>query len=179
MRDLSILDPEFEQKIEDVILKCLNDGFNLRPFYTRRDPWTQAKLWRQSRSTAQINKAVQLLKDAGVPWLAEVLNSVGPQHGRWATNALPGQSWHQFDEAVDCFVLNNQNNACWSTRHPGYICYAQHAKESGLQAGFFWEHPDAVHLQKRQYKVLNYYSWNEIEEILKETFGKDKVYQKY
>ena len=176
MRDLSVLDSEFEQKVEEVISKCFNDGFDLRPFYTRRDPWTQAKLWRQSRSTAQINKAIKMLKDMGVTWIATVLESVGPQFGRWATNALPGQSWHQFDEGVDCFVLNKQRNACWSSRHPGYICYAQHAKEVGLFAGFFWEHPDAVHLQKREYKVLNYFTWHEIEERLINTFGDNPVY---
>jgi hypothetical protein len=41
----------------------------------------------------------------------------GPSDGPWATNALPGQSWHQYGEAVDCFLVDAQGHAVWESRN--------------------------------------------------------------
>ena len=57
-------------------------------------------------------------------FLASVLDGVGPQHGPHVTNALPGLSWHQWGEAVDCFWTEwlgrvvRQHEGRWHQRLP-------------------------------------------------------------
>lgn len=174
MRDVQLLVPEFRVKVEKLYGDLLRDGHHLRPFFTLRTPWDQARLWRQSRITAEIHEQIRRLVNAGAPWLAHVLNVVGPQQGRWATNAVPGLSWHQHGEAVDSFVLE-QGRAIWSRRHPGYEAYAKRAREMGMEAGFFWTHQDAVHVQMRAGRVLDRYTWPELDALLKERFGEEET----
>jgi hypothetical protein len=162
-RDLTELTPEFLEKIEIVLSSVAQSGYDVRPFVTGRDVFTQAKLWRQSRSSEEIKSAVERLKHESAPWLAEVVEGVGPQLGRWATNALPGQSWHQWGEAVDCFVVAENGRGVWSSRHPGYESYASEAKKAGLNSGFYWSRRDAVHVQLRQEGVRAHYTWPEID----------------
>ena len=47
----------------------------------------------------------------------------GPSDGPWATNAIPGLSWHQYGEAVDCFLSDAAGNAVWES--PAYSRYGQ------------------------------------------------------
>lgn len=86
----------------------------MRPNAGLRDPFEQAKLWRQSRSIEEILAAIDELRSVGAPFLAHCLESVGPQHGDPVTNAPPGYSWHQWGEAVDCFWLLG-GKAEWSS----------------------------------------------------------------
>ena len=71
------------------------------------------------------------------------------------TNAIPGLSWHQWGEAVDCFWLLD-NKAEWSTRKQvngvnGYANYAATASAMGLNAGGFWSSlKDWPHVQLRK-----------------------------
>lgn len=169
--DLRQLVPEFRSKIELTLARCQAAGHTLRPFFGVRDVYTQAKLWRQSRALPDILTTAAKLRKEGAPFLAHVLESVGPQHGRWATNALPGQSWHQWGEAVDCFVLGPVNRAIWAVRHPGYEVYAREAKALGLTAGLYWPtRPDGVHVQYREPGVRSLYTWAEIDTAMKEKF---------
>jgi hypothetical protein len=67
-----------------------------------RDPWTQAKLWRQSRGRDEVEAKIEALRRDGAAYLADILEEVGPQRtGSWRTNAIPGLSWHQLGKAVD------------------------------------------------------------------------------
>lgn len=168
--DLNRLIPPFKEKVQPLLAGCLRDGFDMRPFFTERDVWIQARLWRQSRTTQQIHEAARKLARAGAPFLREVLLSVGPQEGRWATNALPGQSWHQWGEAVDCFV-QEAGSAIWRRSHPGYLHYAEKARDLGLEAGYFWRNQDAVHVQFSAGKVLDRFSWEEIDERMRERYA--------
>jgi len=169
-RDIQLLVPEFRDKAEELIRLTGDKGFEMRPFYTERDIFDQAKLWRQSRSTVEVRKAADRLDHEGATYLAKVLINVGPQHGRWATNALPGQSWHNWGEAIDCFVQGDEQRAIWSSKHPGYQAYAETAKELGLVAGHFWQRKDSVHVQYRQSGVRAERTWTEIDEAMKERF---------
>lgn len=172
-RELSLLRDDFESKVRRVIrVVQVEDGFTMRPFFTRRSPWEQARLWRQSRGTKEIHEAVKRLEREGAPFLAKVLLEVGGQHGRWATNALPGQSWHQWGEAVDCFALV-EGRAVWSRRHPAYKAYAERAVNEGLHAGYYWRRPDAVHLQLGSGSVRGRWSWPEIDAIMR-YFGEEE-----
>jgi hypothetical protein len=140
--DLNLLVPELKQKIEQLVARCRERGFVMRPSAGLRDPFEQARLWRQSRSIEQINAKLDELKAARADFLAHCIESVGPQHGRPVTNAIPGYSWHQWGEAVDCFWLLD-GKAEWSiTKLVGgfnaYKVYADEAEAFGLTAGGHW-----------------------------------------
>lgn len=169
--DLSLLVDPFEAEITGILgALLLDDGFQLRPFFTRRHPLEQARLWRQSRTTTEVHTAASMLAREGAVYLRGLLLSVGPQHGKWATNALPGQSWHQWDEAIDCFVMEH-GRAVWRRDHPGYRRYAEKAREAGLTAGFFWRHQDAVHVQAREGRVRSLFTWAQIDQDMQRRFG--------
>ncbi len=170
MNKIDLLEPEFKESIQQLLIKVKEMGYVLVPFFTLRNPWVQARLWRQSRTTTQINRAVGMLHNAKALFLSEVLASVGPQYGRWATNALPGQSWHQWREAVDCFVLEN-GKAVWNPNHTGYATWAKQALLMGLQPGHYWSRRDSAHLQKRYEKVLTRLSWVDVEKEMLLQFG--------
>jgi len=170
-RDLDLLEPEFKDHVKMVLARCQQRGFVLKPFYTIRTPWTQAKLWRQSRPTQEIQRMTRKLENDGADYLAYILQSVGPQTGRWATNALPGQSWHQWGQAVDCFLLSPKGQAIWAAKHAGYECYATEARALGLTAGYFWDRVDAVHIQApAEPSPRTTYSWAEINAAMKTMF---------
>lgn len=164
---LNSLQPEFQEKIEILLKECEKQGIVMRPFFGVRDVYTQSKLWRQSRSIHEIKKAVSFLRRQQADYLADVLEQTEPQIGRWATNALPGESWHQWGEAVDCFVLDQESGkAIWSSKHEGYRVYAEQAKKLGLTSGHYWQNPDSVHVQLREEKVTKIFSWRKINEKL-------------
>ena len=151
-RDIkSLKNAKFLEKVLHLLQVCKDKhGIVMRPFYTVRRPEEQAKLWRQSRSTAQIDAKISQLHACEAHYLADVLDAAGPQHGRWATNALPGQSWHQWGQAIDCY-WDRDGKAEWSLQSrdgkKGYEIYATEARDAGLEAGYFWGARDAVHVQ--------------------------------
>lgn len=154
-RDLNDLVPEFRTKIEELLHQCEQSGYAMRPFFTLRTPFEQGKLWRQSRSRQQVDQKILELTNNGAGFLAHCIESVGPQHGRHVTNAIPGLSWHQWGEAVDCFWLVG-GDAEWSTRKivngkNGYVNYGSIAKSLELTAGGFWSSfKDWPHAQLRK-----------------------------
>ena len=173
-KELSDLELDFRNIVQKFLLpKCEQLGVKMRPFYTIRNPWEQAKLWRQSRTSGQIKTAIADLKEKGAPFLAHVLDLVGPQYGRWATNALPGISWHQHGLAIDCFVLED-GKAIWNSKHKGYQTYARAAVEVGLVAGYYWQTRDAVHVQKFIGRVLDRYKWPEVDKLMIQLYGNEE-----
>ncbi len=152
--DLNQLVPAFRAQVERLLQTCAAQGAPMRAYFTLRTPFEQAKLWRQSRSREQIVAEVARLKAQGAPFLAHCIESVGPQNGPPVTNALPGFSWHQWGEAVDCFWLVN-GQAEWSAQklvdgRNGYRVYAQAAQAQGLTAGGLWPRlKDWPHVQLR------------------------------
>ena len=152
--DLELIAPELKDKVEQLIASCAARGLVMRPSAGLRDPFEQGRLWRQSRAIEEIQAAVQRLQQAGAAFLAHCIESVGPQHGDPVTNALPGYSWHQWGEAVDCFWLLD-GKAEWSTTKKvdglnGYRVYADQAETLGLVAGGHWPRfKDWPHVQLR------------------------------
>ena len=152
--DLQPLVLEFRTKLEGLIVNCRQHGVEVRPYMALRTPFEQAKLWRQSRAHEEIQSAIASLRAGGAGFLAHCLESVGPQNGAHVTNALPGLSWHQWGEAVDCmWVVDGQ--AEWSTTRTvsginGYHLYAEQAQKVGLSAGGLWvSFKDWPHVQLR------------------------------
>jgi peptidoglycan L-alanyl-D-glutamate endopeptidase CwlK len=167
---LAQLDPEFAAVVRQVLADCQTRGITMRPNSAARSPWEQAKLWRQSRATEQIQVARHQMENEGAPWLANVLAEVGPQHGDHVTNALPGKSAHQYRLAVDCFWLLN-GEAEWEDT-TGYRIYATVAQGLGLSAGMFWtSFVDPPHLQHGSMDNLPSRSWAMLEAEMYRIWG--------
>ncbi|MBS1661888.1 MAG: M15 family metallopeptidase [Bacteroidetes bacterium] len=175
--DLNLLTPEFKAKVDVLLQKCKDQGFEMRPNEGLRDPFTQGKYWRQSRSSEQIAAKVADLKAQGAPFLAFCIESVGPQHGDPVTNAIPGLGWHQWGEALDCFWVVN-GEAVWSTTKKvngknGFQIYAAAASQMGLSAGGLWTSlKDWPHVQLRQAaNPLGTFTLQQIDAEMKKRFG--------
>ncbi|WP_160715013.1 M15 family metallopeptidase [Chitinophaga solisilvae] len=151
---LSRLIPEFRIKASVLLMRCSQRGVVMRPTEGLRDPLIQAAYWKRSRNAEEITAEITGLRSAGAPFLAECLEQVNPQEGPHATNAIPGLSWHQWGEALDCVwmagsrpiwdatvLINNVN---------GYQIYGEEAKRLGLDCGLYWSgFTDAMHVQLR------------------------------
>lgn len=149
---LDDLVPEFRTQVDKLLANGRARGVEMRPVFTLRTPREQAVLWRQSRTGEEVRAKAAELRAKGAPFLAFCLEDVGPRTGPKVTNALPGLSWHQWGEALDCvWVVNGK--AEWSTQKKvngvnGFRVYAEEAKKLGLDAGLFWKSlVDAPHVQ--------------------------------
>jgi hypothetical protein len=79
-------------------------------------------------------------------FLAKVMQEVGAQpSGPWATNTLPGFSFHQWGTAADLYWKKNGEPE-WDDM-TGYAQFAEICKKHGLNSGYFWKSRDAVHVQ--------------------------------
>jgi peptidoglycan LD-endopeptidase CwlK len=141
--NLDLLNPQLKAKVNTLIARCAQRGFEMRPNNGLRDPFEQAKLWRQSRSIEEIRRKMDEFSAQGATFLVECLRSVGPQHGDHVTDAPPGFSWHQWGEALDSFWLLD-GKAEWSTKKlvgglNAYHVYADEAAALGLTAGGHWK----------------------------------------
>jgi hypothetical protein len=173
-RELAALSADFAPKAQALLQACALRGAIMRPFYTMRGPGVQAKLWCQSRTSEQIEKQIQALRSVGAAWIAGLLDVKWAKTGPAVTNALPGLSWHQWGEAIDCFVLGSDGKAIWDARHASYRIYAEEAKKLGLEAGGQWlRFPDAVHVQMRlaSSPLKAGMSWAEIDAEMKLRFS--------
>jgi hypothetical protein len=174
---LADLVPEFQPQCAQLLAACRARGVEMRVNETVRDPFRQARLWRQSRTTETIQAKIRALRDGGAEFLAHCLESVGPQHGDPVTNALPGLSWHQWGEALDCFWVVD-GEAEWSTTRKvggvnGFRVYAEEARARGLTAGaFFTSIKDFPHVQLRAAAgPASLFTLGEIDRTMRDRFG--------
>lgn len=173
---LAGIDPTLRTRVEAIIADLSKSGFDLRPIQGLRDPWTQARYWRQSRTTAQINAAIASLRKKKAGYLADVLESVGPQNGPAITKALPGFSWHQWGEAVD-FAWYVDGVYQGGTPTPGddrngYVRLGKAATAAGLVHGgtaWGWDWPH-VQLSRRS-SPLAVHTHDVIAARIKERWG--------
>jgi peptidoglycan LD-endopeptidase CwlK len=145
------LDPAFKAKLQTTLTHCAALGVEMIPYFGMRTTFEQGALYRQSRSSAEIATKLAELISKGAPFLAHCISSVGPQHGPPVTNAIPGLSWHQWGEAMDCYWLKN-GKAEWDTEvggiKNGYRIYADTASQEGIFAGGHWQSfKDWPHIQ--------------------------------
>lgn len=180
-RDLNLLQPAFREKVETMLSECTSGGITMTPYYTIRTPEQQAKLWRQSRTAVEIQQQIDWLRNHGAPYLASVIEEVGPQFGPKVTNAIPGLSWHQWGEALDCF-WNIDNRAEWSSRKKirllngreenGYRIYAEITVKHGMVAGGLWSSfKDWPHIQLRHQSISSFYSISEVDQHMQASFA--------
>lgn len=175
-RDLNLLIPEFKDKVLKLIENCQKRNVKMTPFFTVRTPTQQATLWKQGRTDTEVKNAVTKLKTAGATGLSMILERAPVQNGRIVTQALPGSSWHNYGEAVDCFWDHN-GKAIWSDKElingiNGYEIYAEEARKLNMNSGFYWTRfKDSPHVQMRDTSSpLNIWNWIEIEFEMKKRF---------
>lgn len=166
---LDLLTPEAKEKFTLLLDKLDRRGAELRPFFTLRDPFEQARFWRQSRSSREIVDRCAELREQGAPRIAACIEAVGPQSGRWATNAPPGFSWHQHGEAMDC-VLIVHGRANWDADAFGYRAYFTEAVAMGLTHGAKFRTPDAVHVQLRSKEPHHLYDVARLDNMMAARF---------
>lgn len=165
------LDEKFTSEYSKLLDECKFTGYEFRVYSTLRTPIEQAILWRQSRTSEQIKTKVTGLKEAGLTFIAQCIEYVGPQQGRWATDALPGFSWHNWGEAADAFLIGTNNKAIWDSEHAGYKFLADTALQLKLTPGYYFKSRDAVHIQLREKSPQNYYSFEDINKIMSDRFA--------
>ena len=139
------LEPEFLAKVEAALALAQSEGLTMYPYFGLRDPITQAKLWRQSRARSVVEAKIASLKAEGALFLAWCLTEAGPCDGPPVTNAGPGESWHQYGEAVDCYVVNH-GEPDWND-NASYRKWAAIGEGQGLYSGINFGDND--HLQFR------------------------------
>ncbi|GAB5388877.1 MAG: hypothetical protein Alpg2KO_18450 [Alphaproteobacteria bacterium] len=167
-RDLGDLDPDFAVSCRRLLAELGAGGKEYKPFCTLRHPAIQARLWRQSRTKSEIERACRSLHNHGAKWLAELLDGVGPQYGPWATSKLPGQSWHQHGLALDVYRVVG-GKAVWEP--DAYEPYALAAKAMGFVSGHFWRRKDSVHIQMKSGRVMDTHNWSSLDQLMRERFA--------
>lgn len=166
-RELVMLDDDFRAKVITLLENCKNKGVTMKPYFGARSPKMQAGLWCRSRTPQERDKMVAFLRTKGANYLADCLDDVEScGHDRWATNAVPGRSWHNYGLAVDCFNLRGKT-ANWDADSAEYKIYAEEAKALGMESGYYWRSRDAVHVQAVKDDPLQEYSWSEIDKIMR------------
>ncbi|PDS69871.1 glycoside hydrolase domain-containing protein [Rhizobium phaseoli] len=162
------LDAGFKAKLQLLIQTCAAKKIKMVPYFGLRSPAEQAKLWRQSREPAEIAAGVKKLRDNGAPWLADLLENTTAPKDKHVTNALPGLSWHQWGEAMDCY-RSISGHANWEEKN--YYDYANIAECDviGLTAGGHWAKlKDWPHVQLRKADgPQNVYSYPTIDAKMK------------
>lgn len=165
MIDFTLLDPIFASKAQELIQKMKDKGYKIYPYSGLRTVQEQAILWRQSRPTVIINEQIKLFRENDCDFLADVLHDAGPHSGKWATNALPGYSWHNWSQAMDCLI-----GYTWSDFNEvqnEYKVYADEALKIGLTPGYYFSHSDGVHVQFNTHEIPTLYTMKEINDHFK------------
>lgn len=116
------------------------DNHELLCFSTLRTCAEQARLFRSTRTRAQIDAKAQSYRDRELDFLREILYEVGPQSGelgKHVTGAGPGESWHQYAMAFDAVPVRN-GRAVWDDKDPIWELYGAAARAAGGNWGGDW-----------------------------------------
>ena len=151
-RSINLLIPEMQTKVVEHRRLCKEQGVSVLYYCTERTLQEQAVLYRQSNSSAEIDKKVMWLNANGYHFLADIIFDVGPQKTTgWKTNAAPGESFHNYREAVDGVPVVNGKPVWNYTENPeAWDIYGSCAKQLGLVWGGDWTSRDLPHLQLRK-----------------------------
>ncbi len=170
-RSLTDLDPACSRSVQSLINNMKSKyGHTFVPFSTLRGPGSQATLYAQSRTPAQVehgyvNRKGQKfigwreMERLGAPYLASLLRKAPTATTAVSvTNSLPGQSWHHYGMACDLY-LERDGAADWDD--PAYGQLVNEARLVGLTT-VSWE---KVHVQLLKQGVPPY-SWPDMDRML-------------
>ncbi len=176
---LDLLTDEFGAMAAKLLENCRQQGIIMVPYEKLRTPAVQANYWKTARSAADIQEARKRLLQQNCQFLLDCIDKGTPmQRNQQLTNALPGCSWHQWGEAMDCYWLYN-GQKIWDLSYldadnrNGYKVYAEEARKLGLEAGYFWERiQDGVHIQlRKEASPLVSYTLKMINDVMEEYFS--------
>lgn len=168
---LPLLEPWFADRVSYLLEQLISEGVVIRPYSGHRKAFEQALLWSQSRTPLEAELIARRLEEEEAPFLAKGIRDASSNGwtGRWATNNLPGQSWHNFGLAIDAHVVSEDGRAVWGPKHASYVRYAELATELGLCSGFNMARQDVVHVQAYNETVRNKVGpWRVVDKILRE-----------
>ena len=148
-------------KAEELLRVLAAQGLTVITLDCYRDPWTQARLYRQSRLRTAIDAHIATLEKRGYPELAAILEGVGPQRGtlyEHVTYAGPGESWHQYGMAVDLVPRYDSKRLLWDipigrgtpeseAAAAMWDLVGAAASHVGLEWAGTWPSPDRMHVQ--------------------------------
>lgn len=179
-RELDSLQDYFAYRIKLLIQACQRQKLCIVPFSTRRGPLVQGRMWCQSRTEAEVSSQRKLLEGAGAPWLASFLRDEWASTGRWATDRLPGQSWHQLGEACDFFIAVGGKAVWIDSRFTDILGKA--AKDLGLVSGAAWPRGrDPHHIQLRKESTPGLVDggtpWEDIDHRMRKLYGPEPINQ--
>ncbi|MBV8252044.1 MAG: M15 family metallopeptidase [Chitinophaga sp.] len=176
---LDLLTDEFGAIAEKVLENCRQQGIIMIPYEKLRTPAIQANYWKTGRQETDIQETRKRLLQENCQFLLACIDNGKPlQRDKQLTNALPGNSWHQWGEAMDCYWLYN-GQKIWDINYldadgrNGYKVYAEEAQKLGLEAGYFWKSfPDGVHIQlRKESSPLASYSLKTINDLMEAYFS--------
>lgn len=152
---LQFLSVQFRIKAKKLIERCFQRGAFMYPVESVRHPMLQAMYWKQSRSIEETSEKIKELRKLGAYYLADCIRHVKSNSAASRiTNAIPGLSWHQWGEAIDCIWIP-ENKPIWDINIEinhinGYQIYGEEAKKLELDCGIYWnDFIDALHVQLR------------------------------
>lgn len=168
-RDKTKLVPELQEKLALVEKYCAKEGVKILVYFTERELTDQATFYRQSRTSKQVDVAKQNLIDRGYDFLAEFFDKTEPCSGKWATNACPGESFHNIAEAFDAVPM--LNGVCqWKYKDAPELwdIYGEACRKAGLEWGGDWRSKDLPHAQliSGVSSPLGKYSPDELKDLL-------------
>jgi hypothetical protein len=176
---LNGLAPEFRERVMHLLEVCREQEVLIKPYQGFRSAEQQARLWAQSRSRSEVSSAAARLRGEGAAKLAVMLERATGAAGPRVTNALPGQSWHQFGRALDCYIESPATSrALWRERRADgdefgaaaklYDRFGRLSESLGLTWGGRWALGDYGHVQlDRENSPLGHYgSWAGLEAAL-------------
>jgi peptidoglycan L-alanyl-D-glutamate endopeptidase CwlK len=168
-RDLSLLTPEMRRKVLLVKQECLKNKVEILFYCTLRPLDEQAVMYRQSNSFAKINAKIEELSENGFGFLSNIIIDIGAQQNtKWKTNACPGESFHNYGEAVDGVPIVN-GRPVWNYEENPMVwdIYGKAVKNAGLEWGGDWKKKDLPHAQlAKGSNPLELYSPEEIKKKL-------------
>lgn len=162
------LDKEFLQRAQTLLTNLQDKGIYMVPISGVRTLEEQAKNWRKGRSLFEIKKKIFSLRKSQGNYIADVIEHVGPQMDKdKVTNAIPGFSWHNWGQALDCYVcyegdkkkliFNGNDPLFKSYALERYKAYAIEAVKLGLTAGYYFPMKDMPHIQLNKKEVNKIY----------------------
>lgn len=150
-RNLNHLSHGFLERLNGSLESAAAMGLDILVYCTYRDPITQARLYRQSRSRFEIEEKVHKLEALGFQEMANLLIEVGPQYGqlgKHVTFAGPGESWHNYGDAADAVVLVD-GKPDWGVAFPAkWETWGEILSQAGLTWGGTWvRFRELLHIQ--------------------------------
>ena len=180
--EISLLIPEFRNKLIEVLAACKHLGFRMEPLVTLVSPVEQSCLWKQGRTAVDAELKALALENAKAHFLATAMRQATPKATNIVTQDLPGYSWHQWGEAVVCVWIDRVNKLNWSPNVRegmynlnGFEIYAEQARKAGLTCGNKFDDVDRswAHVQLRpEQSPGDLYTLLEIDAEMKKRFDR-------